>query len=220
MTARVERVDHETPTATADGPTHGAPAVHGTQPPQPTHLAPEGIDPSMTRVRTALSSHTARVLATGLTFLSITVAGVATVDAAPRGAADPSGTSQALAAPRQTFQNDATKRCLDDHGGLGNLRTFPCNNTDFQKWEVFTVGSARVLKNVATARCLDDHGGLGNLRTFACNDSDFQKWQVAPYEGGAIQIKSVATGRCLDDHGGLGNLRTFGCNWQHYQAWR
>ncbi|WP_326573643.1 ricin-type beta-trefoil lectin domain protein [Streptomyces sp. NBC_00487] len=173
----------------------------------------------MNLVRIALPTPTVRVLAAGLTFLSFTVAGVATVEAAPGGAEAASGTTAVLA-PRQTFQNDATKRCLDDHGGLGNLRTFACNNTDFQKWEVFTVGDARVLKNVATGRCLDDHGGLGNLRTFACNDTNFQKWLKAPYEGGAIQLKSVATDRCLDDHGGLGNLRTVPCNWQHFQAWR
>ncbi|MEU1183805.1 RICIN domain-containing protein [Streptomyces sp. NPDC005820] len=174
----------------------------------------------MNRVRTVLPSRTtSHLFAAGLTFVALTAASLGAVEAAPGGPAAPSARTTVLA-PRQTFQNDATKRCLDDHGGLGNLRTFPCNNTDFQKWEVFTVGDARVLKNVATARCLDDHGGLGNLRTFPCNNTDFQKWRPAPYEGGAIQIRSVATDRCMDDHGDLGNLRTFPCNWQHYQAWR
>ncbi|MEE1939443.1 RICIN domain-containing protein [Streptomyces sp. TRM 70361] len=155
-----------------------------------------------------------RALVPGLATLALATAGATAVEATPRQEA---GTFQARV---QTFKNDATRRCLDDHGGPGNLRTFPCNNSRFQQWEVFDAGNRRILKNVATRRCLDDHGGPGNLRTFPCNNSRFQQWEVGRYRGGAIQLRSAATRRCLDDHGGLGNLRTFPCNWQHYQAWR
>ncbi|WP_221358037.1 RICIN domain-containing protein [Streptomyces beigongshangae] len=173
------------------------------------------------RAHAALPSRTtSRLLTAGLAVLSLTAVSLGAVEAVPRGTDAPSGAT-ALLAPRQTFQNDATKRCLDDHGNVSNLRTFPCNNTDFQKWEVHnTGGDTRVLKNVATGRCLDDHGDVSHLRTFSCNATDFQKWRIARYEGGAIQVKNVATNRCLDDHGNVSNLRTFSCNWQHHQAWR
>ncbi|MEH6374160.1 hypothetical protein V7793_07440 [Streptomyces sp. KLMMK] len=85
----------------------------------------------MKRVRSAAPSPAAtRLLTAGLT-VGLTVAGLTAVQAAPRDGADRPG---AAAAAPQTFQHVATGRCLDDHGGPGNLRTFPCNNTTSQAW--------------------------------------------------------------------------------------
>ncbi|GHH20143.1 RICIN domain-containing protein [Streptomyces rubradiris] len=155
-------------------------------------------------------------LATTGALLSASVSGTAAAD----GPGDTgAGTRVTKAAPRaadpvQTFRNLATNKCLDD-SSMG-VRTFGCNNLDFQKWEVhvFQDGTRR-LRNIATGQCLASGGGRLTMR--GCDTSQEVSWLVGR-GGGGLTFKNQASRTCLDDSS-IG-LRLFACNQLNYQAWQ
>ncbi|MFD0392680.1 ricin-type beta-trefoil lectin domain protein [Streptomyces nogalater] len=109
-------------------------------------------------------------LATTGALLSASAAGTAAADG-PGNTGTGTRVTKAVsraADPVQTFRNVATNKCLDDSSA--GVRTFDCNNLDFQKWEVhvFQDGTRR-LRNIATGQCLASGGG--RLTMGGCNSS-------------------------------------------------
>ena len=74
-----------------------------------------------------------------------------------------------------TFRNQQTNRCMDDTD-QGGFRTFACNNTNPQRWNVHVWADVtRELRNINTGRCIDDTDS-GGFRTFPCNSTPAQSW--------------------------------------------
>ncbi|MEU3957607.1 RICIN domain-containing protein [Streptomyces achromogenes] len=155
-------------------------------------------------------------LATTGALLSASAAGTAAADGP---GVTGTGTRVTKAAPRaadpvQTFRNLATGRCLDDSSA--GVRTFGCNQMDFQKWEVHVFqDNTRRLRNIATGQCLASGGGRLTMR--GCDSSREVSWLVGR-GGGGLTFKNQASGTCLDDSS-IG-LRLFACNQLNFQAWQ
>ena len=112
-----------------------------------------------------------------------------------------------------SYQNLATRRCLDDSFEFG-LRSFPCNGLNYQKWRYgYTAGTLGGLVNRHTGRCIDDSFEFG-LRSFPCNGLAYQVWQPNP-SGGTFHWGNRATGRFMDDS--EFGLRSFQRNNLNYQ---
>ncbi|GAA2230458.1 RICIN domain-containing protein [Streptomyces nogalater] len=155
-------------------------------------------------------------LATTGALLSASAAGTAAADG-PGNTGTGTRVTKAVsraADPVQTFRNVATNKCLDDSSA--GVRTFDCNNLDFQKWEVhvFQDGTRR-LRNIATGQCLASGGG--RLTMGGCNSSREVSWWVRK-GGGNVVFQNQAAGTCLDDSNA--GLRLFACNSLDFQNWR
>ncbi|MFC8194099.1 RICIN domain-containing protein [Streptomyces sp. NPDC057298] len=114
-----------------------------------------------------------------------------------------------------TFQSLGTYRCMDD-SNLG-FRTFPCNGTDFQKWNVhvFNDGTRR-FQNLATGRCLYD--GPAGFSTQFCGSSEAVSWYIVRHHEVRLTFRNQYTDRCIDDSDDSG-FRTTRCNGGLYQDW-
>jgi hypothetical protein len=126
------------------------------------------------------------------------------------------GTANAAAADVvNTFQSLGTLRCMDD-SDLG-FRTFPCNNTPFQKWtvHVFNDGTRR-FQNQATGRCIYD--GPHGFVTLFCGSSENVSWEIIRHHQGRLTFVNQNTGRCIDDSDDSG-FRTTSCNGGQFQDW-
>lgn len=117
----------------------------------------------------------------------------------------------------QTFRVDQSGFCLDDSNDF-YARTFPCNGTTYQQWNVRVWGDGtRQLRNVNTGRCLGAAiiGGEPTLISDACSSSAELSWYVVPpASGGGIKFlpqvrdtwclsestESYAGGRYIDLH--------------------
>ncbi|MFJ3326056.1 RICIN domain-containing protein [Streptomyces griseus] len=123
----------------------------------------------------------------------------------------------ALANPgdAQSFQNQATGRCIDDTDN--GFRTWSCNGSYAQKWNIISwTDGTRQLRSVNTARCMEDtDNGFRTVQT--CNSSREQSWWVKVWNDGSIRFQNQATGRCIDDSS-LG-FRTWACNDTAFQSW-
>jgi hypothetical protein len=120
---------------------------------------------------------------------------------------------------RFRIQNVHTRLCLDDSFASG-LRTFGCNGTDWQQWDVTQDGLYSYMSNVHTGRCVDYSDTYG-LRPFDCNFTVYQAWfgGSSTFGGGQGYLESVShRGLCLDDSS-TQHLRPFACNGQDYQQW-
>ncbi len=129
----------------------------------------------------------------------------------------PSAGAVALANPgdAQSFQNQATGRCIDDTDN--GFRTWSCNGSNAQKWNIISWNDGtRQLRSVNTARCMEDtDNGFRTVQT--CNSSREQSWWVKVWNDGSIRFQNQATGRCIDDSS-LG-FRTWACNDTAFQSW-
>ncbi|MEU9851693.1 RICIN domain-containing protein [Streptomyces sp. NPDC047974] len=114
----------------------------------------------------------------------------------------------------QSFQNQATGRCMDDTDN--GFRTWSCNGSSPQRWNVRVWGDGtRELKNINTGRCIEDTDS--GFRTAVCNSSREQSWWVQVWNDGTVRFQNQHTSRCIDDSS-LG-FRTWACNSLPYQSW-
>lgn len=119
----------------------------------------------------------------------------------------------AAVASGQPVWNGHTNRCLEDSNSAG-LRTYTCNGSDYQKWQISSPNGADViLRNAVTGNCLDDSYS-GGLRMYACNNLEYQNWD-ASY---GYRLRNEHTNYCLDDSWSSG-LRAITCNGLNYQDW-
>ncbi|MDO0939176.1 hypothetical protein QQY66_48565 [Streptomyces sp. DG2A-72] len=130
-------------------------------------------------------------------------------------AAGASGDNATAVLVVNTFHSLGTDRCMDD-SNLG-FRTFPCNGSDFQNWNVhvFNDGTRR-FQNVATQRCIYD--GPRGFSTQSCDSSENVSWGVIRHHQGRLTFRNQATDRCIDDSDDSG-FRTARCNGGQYQDW-
>ncbi|WP_419998955.1 protein kinase domain-containing protein [Streptomyces boninensis] len=116
----------------------------------------------------------------------------------------------------RTFQNIATKACMDDSDKYG-LRGYPCNGFDFQKWRIRDVTAAtQHIENTSTRKCLYDDGVV--LTTQRCSTAQPLSWVVLANEEGTFSVRSRDTGKCL--HDGIHGLQTLPCRLtSDHQRW-
>ena len=72
-----------------------------------------------------------------------------------------------------SYQNLATRRCLDDSFEFG-LRSFPCNGLAYQVWQPNPSGGTFHWGNRATGRFMDD--SEFGLRSFQRNNLNYQRF--------------------------------------------
>jgi hypothetical protein len=155
---------------------------------------------------------------TAMLLMPVLCAGMLLATTGAAGAAVASGNTAAdvtAADAVNTFESLGTFRCMDD-SDLG-FRTFPCNGTPFQKWNVHVFGDGtRRLQNQATGRCVYD-GHLGFSTQF-CGSSENVSWGIIHHHEVRLTFVNQATGRCIDDSDDSG-FRTTKCNGGIYQDW-
>ncbi|TQJ02514.1 hypothetical protein FB471_2245 [Amycolatopsis cihanbeyliensis] len=114
------------------------------------------------------------------------------------------------------FNYDKTDRCIDDSLAYG-LRSYPCNGSDWQKWDKYFAHGLLTFANVQTGRCLDDSNKYG-LRAYSCNNSRYQKFFDDSGNVLNVVLRNEVTDRCVDDSFAYG-LRSYSCNDSSYQKW-
>jgi len=92
----------------------------------------------------------------------------------------------------QFFKVDKTGFCLDDSQQFG-IRTFPCNGSNYQNWNVHVWGdNTRQLRNIATNRCIGaSRNAAGNPQPIygPCDSSVRMSWIIGrPFQGGGIKF--------------------------------
>ncbi|BCY09003.1 RICIN domain-containing protein [Actinoplanes sp. L3-i22] len=151
------------------------------------------------------------------------VAGIATI-ATPAQAA--------TAGPFQIY-NKAYGQCVDVPGGSTadsvQLRIWPCNGTDAQKWWLEDIGlGATRFRNVHSNKCIDVRGNSQSpfavVQQYTCNSTFAQQWSVGVVLGNDGRLwrdpQHYAVNQCLDTVGGAtSSLMQYTCQGNDPQLW-